>query len=644
MIRGDGKISVAIPIYNEEKNIPSLHARLRPVLESMGHPYEVVFVDDGSRDGSLDLLKMAAHQDPEHIQVIELSRNFGQHPALLAAFRYAAGEHVITLDADLQNPPEEIPKIVAKLREGYDVVGGVRVHRQDTFFRKLASRIVNRVTVFITKMRLNDYGCMLRGYAREVVDQINTCEENSTFIPALGLLFARRPVEIPVQHASRTAGHSKYSFYRLIRLNFDLMTGFSVVPLQLFTLFGFLTASGGFLFGFYLLVRRYVLLRESEAEGVFTLFALAFVALGVLMAGLGIVGEYIGRIYQEVRGRPRYSVRHIYGTVIPAKAGIQVLDLPSNEGLMPGSPLSRGRRLVVSRPRIVVFAYSDLGHACLRLLLERGENVVAVYTHEDRPGEKLWFPSVYKLAEERSIPVRTEEDLGKESELAHLKASSPDMIFSFYYRNLIPAAVLDLPRLGAFNMHGSFLPTYRGRAPVNWAVLNGETKTGATLHVMIDRPDAGDIIDQEEVDIGPDDAAAVVQARVTQAAVDVLTRQIENLKKGTAPRIPQDPTQASYFGRRRPEDGEINWNWPAARIHNLVRAVTHPYPGAFGDLHGEKTWIWKTRLRPLDSEGLLVTCGDGNKLEILILQREGEREITGQEFAQRTVAIGRKKS
>lgn len=154
---------------------------------------------------------------------------------------------------------------------------------------------------------------MLRGYSRPVVDQINKCEENSTFIPALGLLFARRPVEISVAHAARSQGESKYSLYKLVRLNFDLMTGFSIVPLQLFTLFGFFTAAGGFFFGLYLLIRRFVLLRESEAEGVFTLFALAFVVMGILMAGLGIVGEYIGRIYQEVRGRPRFSVRHVYG-------------------------------------------------------------------------------------------------------------------------------------------------------------------------------------------------------------------------------------------------------------------------------------------------------------------------------------------
>lgn len=298
-------------------------------------------------------------------------------------------------------------------------------------------------------------------------------------------------------------------------------------------------------------------------------------------------------------------------------------------------------------PKIVVFAYSDLGHACLKFLLMRGENVVGVYTHKDRPEENLWFPSVERLAKEKAIPVQTEEDLKAEQGLHRLRLYSPDIIFSFYYRNMFPKAVLDLPRLGAFNMHGSFLPKYRGRAPVNWAVLKGETKTGATLHVMMAEPDAGDIVDQEAVPIGPDDTAAMVQSAVTKAAVQVLARQIENIKSGAAPRIPQNHAQASYFGRRKPEDGEIDWAWPAARIHNLVRAVTHPYPGAFGEIGGEKVWVWKSRLCGLDSwknkKGLIMTCGDGQQLEILNLQRLGENEITGEEFMKRYGLAGGRK-
>jgi undecaprenyl-phosphate 4-deoxy-4-formamido-L-arabinose transferase len=308
-----GSVSVVIPVYNEAANLPALIPRVLGVLDTLDRPAEVIFVDDGSRDRSLELLREAATRHPGRIRVIELSRNFGQHPAVLAGFSYATGDTVVTLDADLQNPPEEIPKLLALADQGYDVVGGVRVQRIDSFFRRIASRVVNRVTVAITGITMTDYGCMLRAYSREVVDLINRCEESSTFIPALAQTFSRRPTEVTVQHAERAGGVSKYSLYRLVRLNFDLMTGFSVVPLQLFTLLGFITALSGVAFGVYLLIRRFVLLRASEAEGVFTLFALAFVVLGVVMAGIGIVGEYVGRIYQEVRGRPRYLVRHVYG-------------------------------------------------------------------------------------------------------------------------------------------------------------------------------------------------------------------------------------------------------------------------------------------------------------------------------------------
>jgi undecaprenyl-phosphate 4-deoxy-4-formamido-L-arabinose transferase len=231
--------------------------------------------------------------------------------AIMAAFTAVAGEYVITLDADLQNPPEEIPKLVRQMEAGHDVVGTIRVKRQDSFFRKAASRLVNRTTAAITGMRLHDYGCMLRGYHRDVVDVMTASDESSTFIPALAQQYARRPVEIEVEHAERTAGESKYSLYKLIRLNFDLMTGFSVVPLQIFTLLGFLTALWGVGFGFFLLARRLVV--GAEVEGVFTLFALAFVVMGVLMAGIGIVGEYVGRIYQQVRGRPRFLIRKVHG-------------------------------------------------------------------------------------------------------------------------------------------------------------------------------------------------------------------------------------------------------------------------------------------------------------------------------------------
>jgi undecaprenyl-phosphate 4-deoxy-4-formamido-L-arabinose transferase len=308
-------LSVVIPVFNEEESLPRLLPRLLPVLDGLARTYEVLFVDDGSRDGSLDILKGFAAAHPGKVRVLELARNFGQHPAILAAFQEARGDVVLTLDADLQNPPEEIPKLIEKIDQGCDVVGGVRQSRRDSFFRRAASRLVNRVTGAITGMRLSDYGCMLRAYRRDVVDEINASQENATFIPALAQSYSRNPAEVPVAHAQRAAGESKYSLYRLVRLNFDLMTGFSVVPLQIFTLLGFLVAGGGFAFGIFLLIRRLIV--GSEVEGVFTLFAILFTVLGVVMAGLGILGEYIGRIYQEVRRRPRYSIRRIYGEAGP---------------------------------------------------------------------------------------------------------------------------------------------------------------------------------------------------------------------------------------------------------------------------------------------------------------------------------------
>ncbi|HEU4642424.1 MAG TPA: formyltransferase [Gemmatimonadaceae bacterium] len=297
--------------------------------------------------------------------------------------------------------------------------------------------------------------------------------------------------------------------------------------------------------------------------------------------------------------------------------------------------------------RIVVFAYSDVGHACLQLLLARGANVVAVYTHADAPGERLWFPSVAGLARARGIPVHLDAELSRPEALDALRAHAPELILSCYYRALLPAAVLALPRLGAFNLHGSLLPRYRGRAPVNWAVLRGERETGATLHVMTTRADAGDIVDQEAVAIGPDDSAAEVQARVTTAAVRVLDRQLPALLRGDAPRRPQDHGAATTFGRRRPEDGAFDWSRPAREIHDLVRAVTHPYPGARATLAGHPLLVWRTRVHEgvlveappgtvrTAGDRLLVACGDGRWLEILRAQIAGDTERDGAELARR---------
>lgn len=303
-------ISVVIPVYNEESNLDGLIARLYPVLKGMGRPFEIIFTDDGSRDRSLSILKSKLAEIPE-MRIIEFNGNFGQHMAILAAFEQSCGDIIITLDADLQNPPEEIPNLVREMEKGHDVVGTIRRNRQDTLFRKMASRVVNATVSRMTGMRMNDYGCMLRAYDRSIIDNINRCRETTTFIPALAQTFASNPVEIEVSHSERAEGDSKYSLYKLIRLNFDLVTGFSVVPLQLFALFGIVTSILSLVFALFLLVRRFMV--GAEVEGVFTLFAILFFFIGIVIFGIGFVGEYVGRIYQEVRRRPRYVIRRLHG-------------------------------------------------------------------------------------------------------------------------------------------------------------------------------------------------------------------------------------------------------------------------------------------------------------------------------------------
>jgi undecaprenyl-phosphate 4-deoxy-4-formamido-L-arabinose transferase len=299
-------VSVVIPVFNEEGGLQALFDRLYPILDQLGRKYEVIFVDDGSSDRSVAALREQFAKRPETTRVVVLARNVGQHMAIMAGFAQTRGDYIITLDADLQNPPEEISKIVAAMDGGADYVGTVRKDRHDAYWRKAASRLMNRFREQTTQIRITDQGCMLRGYDREIVDAINSCVEVSTFVPALGYTFARNPVEVEVVHAERTVGQSKYSLYRLIRLNFDLMTGFSVVPLQFFSMAGMVISLISVV-GFVLLaIRRFVV--GPEAEGLFTLFAIAFFLIGVLLMGVGVVGEYVGRIYEQVRQRPRYTV------------------------------------------------------------------------------------------------------------------------------------------------------------------------------------------------------------------------------------------------------------------------------------------------------------------------------------------------
>ena len=303
------KLSVVIPVYNEEQVLPSLFARLYPALDALGTTYECVFINDGSKDRSLALLRQQFQLRPRETRVVMFHANFGQHSAVMAGLAHARGEYVVTLDADLQNPPEEIGKLVGMLDQGYDYVGTIRQQRQDYLWRRMLSKGVNKLREWITPVRITDQGCMMRGYARSVVAALNETREVNTFIPALASLYAMNPVEVPIAHEERHAGRSKYSLYSLIRLNFDLITGFSAVPLQLYSMVGMAVSALSALLVVYLFVRR--LLVGPEAEGLFTLFGLVFFFIGLALFGIGLLGEYVGRIYAQVRERPRYIVEAV---------------------------------------------------------------------------------------------------------------------------------------------------------------------------------------------------------------------------------------------------------------------------------------------------------------------------------------------
>jgi undecaprenyl-phosphate 4-deoxy-4-formamido-L-arabinose transferase len=305
-------LSVVIPVYNEEAGLPSLFERLYPALDALGVRYEVIFVNDGSRDRSAAILREQFARRPDVTRVVLLNGNFGQHLAIMAGFERCRGERIVTLDADLQNPPEEIAKLLARMDEGHDYVGGIRRLRQDPYLRRLLSRVMNRLRERFTKIRMTDQGCMLRAYSRDIIQAINQSREVSTFIPALAYTYARSPAEVEVAHEERVAGESKYPFYRLVRLNFDLVTAFSVVPLQLFSLFGIAVALLSVVF--YMVVMLQRLLSGEPLSALRTFWdrdILQFFLTGIVLFGVGLVGEYVGRIYQQVRDRPRYIVQAV---------------------------------------------------------------------------------------------------------------------------------------------------------------------------------------------------------------------------------------------------------------------------------------------------------------------------------------------
>jgi len=311
--RSEPLISLIVPVFNEESNLGELIRRCLKTCDDMGKSFELILVDDGSKDSSADMITEAAKQSSGNVVGVLLNRNYGQHAAVMAGFAEARGGIVVTLDADLQNPPEEIPRLVDAIEAGFDAVGSVRVPRCDSFFRRIASLIVNKVAQKATGVIMHDYGCMLRAYRRSVVDAMLQCHERSTFIPILANSFARKTTEIEVNHAARFDGDSKYSLWRLINLQFDLLTSMTTFPLRVLSVLGTVISTAGVGFGIFLLIMRLIYGPHWAAEGIFTLFAILFIFVGAQFIGMGLLGEYIGRIYHDVRARPRYFVHKVVG-------------------------------------------------------------------------------------------------------------------------------------------------------------------------------------------------------------------------------------------------------------------------------------------------------------------------------------------
>ena len=308
-------ISVVVPVYNEEGCLEELIRRSLAALDKTERRYELILIDDGSRDRSPEIMAAASEANPDKVISCFLNRNYGQHSAIMAGFSLVRGDLIITIDADLQNPPEEFGRLVEAAELGNDVVGTIRQNRKDSILRTLPSKVVNKAAQAATGVKMHDYGCMLRAYRRDVVEAMKLCRERSTFIPVLGNSFARNTCEIPVGHSERAAGESKYSFWKLINLQFNLLTCMTTFPLRILTYFGILSGLAGFLLGLYIIARRFIMADGDSwgAFGIFTLFAILFLFVGIQMFGIGLIGEYIGRIYTDVRARPAFFIDRILG-------------------------------------------------------------------------------------------------------------------------------------------------------------------------------------------------------------------------------------------------------------------------------------------------------------------------------------------
>lgn len=465
------------------------------------------------------------------VKVVPLKQNMGQHAAILEGFKRSKGEIVVTLDGDLQNPPEEIPGLVDKLSGGFDVVAGWRKSRMDSPIRLLLSHFLNLFASLAVGVRMRDYGCMMRAYRRDVLMSVSEYGRHTPFIPTLVTSLSSKTYEVPIGHEPRRKGRSKYGLMGLLSLYLSLVTDFLHIKM----------------------------------------------------------------------------------------------------GFKPGA-------VKLPSQKIAFFGYGLVGHACLEFLLAMKHNVVCVVTHVDDPEENMWFPSVWDLATENRIPILAPQKVNDPVLAEYLEKIRPDLILSAFYRQLLPKRLLDVPQLGAVNLHPSLLPRYRGRCPLNWAVINGENRSGVTFHYMTEKADTGDIIGQLEYPITIDDDIKTVYEKTVNASLEALKRYLPAILKKKAARIPQDETGASYFGRRTPEDGRIDWTKGADEIHNLVRGVTRPFPGAFSFIKNKKLFIWKTDVSDRGGvQGTIIETANGSflvgtgkgALMLKQVQIEGEAEIDG---------------
>ena len=529
-------VSIVIPLLNEEENLRPLYERLKSSLSHLPCESEIIFVDDGSTDSTLRELQDVARNDTG-VKIVPLKQNVGQHAAILEGFKQSKGEIVVTLDGDLQNPPEEIPRFVEKLSEGFDVVAGWRKGRKDSRLRLILSASLNLFASLATGVRMRDYGCMMRAYRRDVLESVSTYGRHTPFIPTLVTSMGSSTCEIPIRHEPRKRGRSKYGLTGLLSLYLSLVTDFVHIEM----------------------------------------------------------------------------------------------------GFRPGGKNSSPRK-------VAFFGYGLVGHACLKFLLTTKHNVVCVVTHADEPDEELWFPSVRDLAARTNIPILVPEKVTDLVVAETVEKLKPELILSVFYRQILPRRLLGIPRLGAVNLHPSLLPGYRGRCPLNWAIINGEKKFGVTLHYMSLKADTGDIIGQLEFEMTDDDDIQTVYEKTVTASLEILKRFLPGILMGRTVRTPQDEMQASYFGRRTAEDGRIDWAKGADEIHNLIRGITHPFPGAFSFIKDKKLLIWKAAVSDRSgAPGAIIGTANGSFLigaekGAIILQRtqiEGEDETDG------TVALKR---